>query len=586
MSDPIKLAFRQAFPIHVAVFVVLTCWFSLAEYAFAEITDHTKLFPEQHEVEKLVREWAPLVWLAPNEKFMPGDVTDFLQHVHAEKAKKSKNAHANNNNHNNNHIAYDQQFQSDDGDDEQLYYYETANELNVILSQQDRHPWERRHKRMYKDNYLFNYIIDLPIGDHSSNWFLVTNDNIDDLLTDQTSFIYGQSPSTGNVPIYAMVTLCNSQPLENEPDDIQSNLIDSKIGRHQATYIPVSNSLLKHTFTQTKIQSAVPRPVSISKRFGAPDDKNVTLNATRHKRESQETLTTISTSTSSTITNATGTATITTIITQLDEVTKATESSTMQTMSNESSNETVELNENYDSNETVKSTDLPIKSSSYPSFHVTYWMFYPYSQGKSICTLSLGPFGNLPIPQIFGVCLGTKKDFGSHVGDWEHMTLYFNGRKEPDQMYVSAHDAGAYYQYERLTGTFDFRRQETRKGILQHPNFPRTVVTSKNHPVLFSAQGSHGLWTAPGKHRFVRVARLFDINGFGTAWPTWKQVEISFDSERTGRSIGPEWLRFFGRWGNPKSRCHPLKKLGLNFCEFSDGPTGIPLKKPHFFCRK
>lgn len=117
-----------------------------------------------------MREWAPLVWLAPNEKFMPGDVTDFLQHVHAEKAKKPKNGNAAN--------LHDQQFQSDDGDDEQLYYYETANELNVILSQQDRHPWERRHKRMYKDNYLFNYIIDLPIGEHSSNWFLVTNDNI------------------------------------------------------------------------------------------------------------------------------------------------------------------------------------------------------------------------------------------------------------------------------------------------------------------------------------------------------------------------------------------------------------------------
>lgn len=115
-------------------------------------------------VEKLVREWAPLVWLAPNEKFMPGDVTDFLQHVHAEKAKKPHR--------------HDQTFQSDDGDDEQLYYYETANELNVLLSQQDRNPWERRHKRMYKDNYLFNYIIDLPIGEHSSNWFLVTNDNI------------------------------------------------------------------------------------------------------------------------------------------------------------------------------------------------------------------------------------------------------------------------------------------------------------------------------------------------------------------------------------------------------------------------
>lgn len=166
--------------------------------------------------------------------------------------------------------------------------------------------------------------------------------------------------------------------------DIQSNLIDSKIGRHQATYIPVSNSLLKNTFTPTKIQSAAPRPVPISKRFTAPDDKNTTLNATRHKRELQETFTT----TSNTITNVTGPVSITTttasIITPLEDVTKPTESNTMQPMSNETSNETIAQNENYDSNETVKSTELPIKSNSYPSFHVTYWMFYPYSQVNNL----------------------------------------------------------------------------------------------------------------------------------------------------------------------------------------------------------
>lgn len=114
-------------------------------------------------------------------------------------------------------------------------------------------------------------------------------------------------------------------------------------------------------------------------------------------------------------------------------------------------------------------------------------------------------------------------------------------------MYISTHDAGAYYMYERLTGTFDFRSQETRKGILQRPNFPKTVRTSQDHPVLFSAQGSHGLWTAPGKHRFVRVPRLFDVNGFGTPWSTWKNIDISYINERSGRTVGPEWLQFYGR---------------------------------------
>lgn len=84
--------------------------------------------------------------------------------------------------------------------------------------------------------------------------------------------------------------------------------------------------------------------------------------------------------------------------------------------------------------------------------------------------------------------MGTRKVFGSHVGDWEHISLHFNGKAEPEKMYVSAHDAGAYYSYEKLTGTFNFVSQETRKGILQRPIFPKTVLTSGNHPVLFAAQ--------------------------------------------------------------------------------------------------
>lgn len=255
-------------------------------------------------------------------------------------------------------------------------------------------------------------------------------------------------------------------------------------------------------------------------------------------------------------------------------------------------------------------TSAAADRSPIPQFHVTYWMFYPYNQGKTICTLNLGPFGRLPIPQLFGKCLGTRRDFGSHVGDWEHMTLYFAGGTagaEPAEMYVSAHDAGAYYTFERLSGSFEFRRQETRQHhLLQQPVFPKTVRTVGGaHPVLFSALGSHGLWTAPGRHRFVRVPRLVDVNGFGTPWYTWKNMEFSYDrrmmqrpaaaaaaTRRGGRRMaavwmeGPEWLQYMGRWGNAKNKCHPLKRLGINFCEYNDGPTGIPLKEPHFGCKR
>lgn len=65
-----------------------------------------------------------------------------------------------------------------------------------------------------------------------------------------------------------------------------------------------------------------------------------------------------------------------------------------------------------------------------------------------------------------------------HIGDWEHVSLYFPGPKSmPTEMYVSAHDAGAYYTYHSRTGTFDFRKQETRKGIFQKPNFPKVTFT-------------------------------------------------------------------------------------------------------------
>jgi hypothetical protein len=50
------------------------------------------------------------------------------------------------------------------------------------------------------------------------------------------------------------------------------------------------------------------------------------------------------------------------------------------------------------------------------------------------------------------------------------------------------------------------------------------------------------------------------------------------------RSLNPNWFKYRGRWGNPKSKCHPLKKIGLHFCQWSDGPTGIPRKEAHFDC--
>ena len=151
-------------------------------------------------------------------------------------------------------------------------------------------------------------------------------------------------------------------------------------------------------------------------------------------------------------------------------------------------------------------------------------------------------------------------------------------------MYVSAHDAGAFYRYDLGSGTFVYESQETRKGIFQKPVFPERVYTAEgSHPVLFSARGSHGLWTAPGKHRFVRLPRLYDESGFGIPWPTWRRVEM-IQHKHNLHVAAPAWMSFTGKWGNRKSNCHPLAKLGFDICEFVDGPTGIPMKKMNFNC--
>jgi len=41
----------------------------------------------------------------------------------------------------------------------------------------------------------------------------------------------------------------------------------------------------------------------------------------------------------------------------------------------------------------------------------------------------MGVLGPLPLPVINNRCYGTLKEFGSHVGDWEHMSLMFNVSK-------------------------------------------------------------------------------------------------------------------------------------------------------------
>ncbi|KAJ3667000.1 hypothetical protein Zmor_002411 [Zophobas morio] len=116
-------------------------------------------------------------------------------------------------------------------------------------------------------------------------------------------------------------------------------------------------------------------------------------------------------------------------------------------------------------------------------FSVSYWTFYPFNKGKDICFL-----GKVPVVPIFGRCFGHRTTIGSHVGDWEHMTLFFNGNPFPSEMYIAIHNTGGYYTLAPHQQHFKF---DVYRKVLNQTS-PH-CANQGGHPVLFSATGSHGL---------------------------------------------------------------------------------------------
>ncbi|XP_054257685.1 uncharacterized protein LOC128982752 [Macrosteles quadrilineatus] len=213
--------------------------------------------------------------------------------------------------------------------------------------------------------------------------------------------------------------------------------------------------------------------------------------------------------------------------------------------------------------------------TNYDNFIITYWFFYPFNEGKEICTV--GNQTPIPVPQIFNRCLGKLRFYGTHVGDWERVSLIIkNGR--PTLLFLSVHESGVYYIYDETRESFKLFEAMS-EGLGQPSSPPETVqLDDHGHPILFSAKGSHALWAGVGQHQYtkLRLRELSDTVDYGTAWETWHSVQVFYSDETT-----PEWFNYQGRWGNPGSNC-----LGLgNFlCEASDGPPGLVTRQPDFSC--
>lgn len=143
--------------------------------------------------------------------------------------------------------------------------------------------------------------------------------------------------------------------------DFQLNLIDSRNDYRRSTYIPVSNPMLQNSVWN---KASIATPESKSNGNQLP---NLTL--TRDKRELLSPVNEA---------NATDAPITTTAVNLPDEIV-----STVEIQKENSTDDAIGDAAPIISTAETVTTQSTRTEQNYPHFHVTYWMFYPYSQVKS-----------------------------------------------------------------------------------------------------------------------------------------------------------------------------------------------------------
>jgi hypothetical protein len=194
---------------------------------------------------------------------------------------------------------------------------------------------------------------------------------------------------------------------------------------------------------------------------------------------------------------------------------------------------------------------LGLKVPAYAFWHqvddrtvdLLYFFYYPYNRGKNI--------------------LGTV--FGNHVGDWEHVTVRLyrqqdtQGRwtlepfTDPVEQNVREgkvtnagipEDAGSFYHAYHTFGK-------------THPWTAVPKVPDTQHPVIYSALGSHGVWLIAGEHdyddkfRGDKILKAAEMSATAVVViekllgqlrvrvrETEKQIKQLFGEKLTGKIIG------------------------------------------------
>jgi hypothetical protein len=134
---------------------------------------------------------------------------------------------------------------------------------------------------------------------------------------------------------------------------------------------------------------------------------------------------------------------------------------------------------------------------------ITYWFFYPYNDGPSS---------------------------GNHEGDWERVVVLLDEHGNGRAIKLFRHNCNVQLSWDQIS-----------------------KVPNSNHPIVFSAAGSHGSYGTPGAHENACDTPIDDYTGNGTAWKTWNYLA---DVQRQ------PWYGFGGAWGEVGESTHTTGPLG------------------------
>jgi len=149
---------------------------------------------------------------------------------------------------------------------------------------------------------------------------------------------------------------------------------------------------------------------------------------------------------------------------------------------------------------------------------------------------------------------------------------------------LSVHSFGAYYLWNGTAQQFDLEHGEPlrwNEGGARADWFPAypdavqvmTTLDGARHPIVFSANGSHGLWASSGSHVYFPVLPLVDHCDTGTPWRTWENL-ILLPWQKHYCEPDLQWINFRGDWGNSADGCEVSVVSGE--CALNGGPSGPP----------